>query len=508
MHPPALTRSGRVEGLFDREEVRVFRGIPYARAPLGELRFRAPEPCAGWSETRPAREFGPAAPQEPLITDVGSRHEDCLTVNVWTPGVDRARRPVMVWLHGGAFHLGGSAQAMYDAAILARAGDVVVVSLNYRLGALGFAYLPELLPVRDAERVAANLGLRDQVAALGWVRDNIEQFGGDPENITLFGESAGAMSIGCLLAAPSARGLFRRAILQSGGGHHVLEREQATQVGARLLRELGLSASQTGALWSVSAEQIVAAQRGCAQEIVRRGRLGKELPHSNVTLLPVVDGEFLPEHPIGAIERGAAAGVELIVGSNLDEWNFFLFFTEPKRLNLDRDALRRMFAQRLPDCGPRALALYAQHFGANAPAWKSYAGLETDRTFRQPAIRLAETQSVRHARTFMYQFEFGSQLFESALGACHALEIPFVFGTLSDPFGAAFVAESPAAQRLSAAMLRAWVGFARDGEPNHAGLPEWPAYDVRQRATLRLADQPELVYDPLSELRQFWDALI
>jgi len=245
MDPRVEIASGRIEGTHE-DGVLVFRGIPYARPPQGALRLRAPLPPAPWPGVRDAKAFGAAAPQTPgrLAALLGSPTEtyleDCLYLNVWTPGTGAARRPVLVWLHGGAFSTGSGSQPIYRGARLAQRGDAVVVTVNYRLGALGYLHLPAL--GRDAEEASANFGLLDQLEALAWVRENIAAFGGDPANVTLFGESAGAMSVGTLLGTPRARGLFSRAILQSGAASNVYDREDALRVaGIRNQRSVSIA---------------------------------------------------------------------------------------------------------------------------------------------------------------------------------------------------------------------------------------------------------------------------
>jgi para-nitrobenzyl esterase len=506
MQAGVLTQLGRLEGDEGPHGVQVFRGIPFAQAPVGELRFRAPQPCKAWTGTRSARAFGASAPQDRVMADVGPRDEDCLFLNVWTPAVDTGRRPVMVWIHGGSFNMGSGSQPMYDAANLALRGNLVVVTINYRLGALGFVHLRELLG-GQADRADANNGLRDQVAALRWVHENIAAFGGDPENVTVFGESAGAMSIGCLLAAPSARGLFRRAIAQSGAAHHALTRDHASQVAARFMRALGGTPEQPGVLWRATAEQIVAAQRTCASEVVEKGPAGKRLPQTSVTLMPVVDGDFLPEYPLTAIEAGCAADVELIVGTNLDEWNYFLFLTEPKKRSIDEAALHKICENRIPGHATTAVELYRRTLGAELPAWKIYSAIESDRTFRVPALRLAEAQARHNPRTFMYLFEHGSPLFQDEMGSCHALEIPFVFGAMDTPFARMFAGEAPSAEQLSNLMLDAWTGFARAGDPSHEALGRWLPYDSVTRQTMRFGARTHTQADPFQPLQSFWAEL-
>ncbi len=502
----AWCEQGKLEGELGPHGVSVFRGVPYAAPPVGKLRFRATQAVASWSGVADARKFRGAASQDAgLMQDIGERSEDCLYLNVWTPAVDGAARPVMVWIHGGGFSVGSSAQEVYDAAALAQRGDVTVVSLNYRLGALGFAYLVDLLG--PSAEVSSNNGLRDQIAALRWVRQNIGNFGGDPANVTVFGESAGAMSIGALLAAPDARGLFRRAIAQSGAAHHATTPAEASRMAELVLHGLGIGAARPERLWSLPCEEIVAAQRACWKESILRGPLARQLPQGAMTLIPVGDGSFLPS-PYEAIEQGCAREVDLMVGANLDEWNYFLFLVEPKKREIDDDAvLIKICNKRLAGRGAEAVACYRQALGAQLPAWKIYSAIEGDRMFRIPGLRLAEAQSAHNHHTFMYSFEWSSPLFGGEMGACHAVELPFVFGTVAGPFGQAFSGGGPEAMRLSEQTLDAWAAFARSGDPSHEGIGAWPQFDTRQRSTMRLGKVCEAVADPLAALRPFWEGV-
>ncbi|HEY2734717.1 MAG TPA: carboxylesterase family protein, partial [Polyangiales bacterium] len=330
-----------------------------------------------------------------------------------------------------------------------------------------------------------------------------DAFGGDPENVTLFGESAGAMSIGCLLAAPAAHGLFRRAIAQSGAAHHVLSADYARRVAAKFVDALG----GVDRLWTASGEEIVIAQRSCASELVAKGPPGRQLPQSEVNLLPVVDSDFLPEHPLLAIANGSAADIDLIVGTNRDEWNYFLFLTEPRKRQIDEIALRKILEHRLPGHGVRAIALYRDLLGPDAEAWQLYSAIETDRVFRVPALRLAEAQASVNPNTFVYQFDYGSPLFDRAMGACHALEIPFVFGQMATLFGRTFAGDEPAGAHLSELMSNAWANFARNGDPNPGLEPEWPRYEPTRRSTLHFDANIRVEDDPFAPLRSFWEAL-
>jgi para-nitrobenzyl esterase len=499
----AWTKQGQVEGERALGPVCVFRGIPYARPPVGPLRFRAPEPPEPWQGTRDARGFGSAAPQDMgLATDIGDRAEDCLVLNVWTPAPDHGKRPVLVWIHGGGFTTGSSAQELYDGSELAARGGVVVVSINYRLGVLGFGYLREVLGAAGAD-LPANLGLRDQLAALHWVRDNIAEFGGDPQNVTLFGDSAGAMSVSMLLATPSARGLFKRAIAQSGAAHHVLYPDQASHVASVLLHELGAPER----VFSASAEELVVAQRKCIKQYVWRGARGKRVYQSGITLMPVIDGELIPEDPLTAIANGSARDVQLLAGATLEEWNYFLFLSEPAKRDIDDAALFKILEKRQPGLGRAAIEFYRMRLGA-VPPWKIYSAFESDRSFRMPAIRLYEAHAADGGKSFAYLFDFKSRLFHNQLGACHALDVPFVFGTIESRFGRAMTGATEDAVQLSRRMLDAWVAFARTGDPSHERIGAWPAYTVGDRETMRLGLSVRVENDPLSAFRPFWEKIV
>ncbi|HVN37095.1 MAG TPA: carboxylesterase family protein, partial [Myxococcota bacterium] len=341
MHPVVATRAGRLAGRLE-QGVRVFRGVPYARAS----RWESPLPPEAWSGVREAVRFGASAPQQaphlPLAGRlIGARtreqSEACLSLNVWTPGLDGRRRPVLVWIHGGAFVMGSGSTALYDGMRLAHHG-VVVVTLNYRLGALGFLDLSARWP----ERFVANAGLRDQIAALAWVREHIEAFGGDPENVTIFGESAGGMSVATLLGTPAAQGLFRRAIAQSGAADHVSSQERAAEIADCFLD--ALDARTPDALLAAPVAALLDAQ---LRTVERVGLFDGRLPWQ-----PSVDGELLPLPPREQIAKGLARGVPLLVGTNRDEWKLFLLGDRRAR-RLDEGALRRRLARALPGNDPR-----------------------------------------------------------------------------------------------------------------------------------------------------------
>lgn len=502
------TAQGRLSGR-ERRGVHQFRGIPYARPPVGERRFRAPEPPLPYAGVRDATRFGGSAPQNTIpMMEVGEQSEDCLYLNVWTPQPDQQKRPVMMWIHGGAFVIGSGAQREYDGTQLALRGEVVVVTVNYRLGALGFTYLDEVLQGRLP--TDSNVGIRDLMAALRWLRENVHVFGGDPDNITLFGESAGGMCTGTLLGTPAAQGLFHKAIPQSGAAHHSLLKKDANHVAEVLLRELEIDASDPGALLEVSPERIVAAGR---RAWMARTRVGPwQLPNSGMGLLPVVDGDLLPQHPFHAICDGVARHVPLLTGTTRDEWRLFMDVSKfmPRRGssppwdNLTQERLPEVLDSQVPGHGERAAEVYAAAAGRRRRYRNVYQALETDRVFRIPAIRLAEAQARHQPATYMYRFDWESPMF----GACHAVDIPFVFHGVDTGFGRMLTGGGPKAQRLADQVSDAWAQFAHAGDPGHGGLPTWPTYDADERSTMLFNTDCTVESAPRDEQRRFWEPLL
>jgi para-nitrobenzyl esterase len=502
MQPNVEIALGRLRG-SERRGIRVFRGIPYAAPPVGPLRFRPPEEPEPWGGLRDATRAGATAPQPgprtfrgPLANLIGGgpQSEDCLTLNVWTPGTDGARRPVMVWIHGGAFVIGSGRTVVYDGGRLARQGDVVVVTINYRLGALGFAHVG--LTGAPGLEGAANLGIQDQIAALRFVREHIAAFGGDPDNVTVFGESAGAMSVGTLLGAPSARPLFRRAILQSGAAHNVSSRDGGARAAEAFLKELGATpATAAKALASASVEAILAAQQ--------RASVALGLAHGTLPFQPVVDGRVVPRQPLAAIAAGEVRDVPILAGTNRDEWKLFTLF-DSKTRRIDAAGLRRRLARILPEAGAdEAFELYRKSAEGAGPLalWEA---IQADRIFRYPASRLAELQAAHQPATFKYLFDWTPRVGRDRIGACHALEIPFVFGTIAHPAMRLLLGATSGAQALSRTMREAWLSFARTGEPVSAGLGKWAPYDGRERSTMRIGRRFEVLSAPLDGLRSFW----
>jgi para-nitrobenzyl esterase len=502
------TRGGRLAGCVE-DGIHVLPGNPYARPPVGSLRFRAPEPAPPWKGVRDAIAFGPSAPQRPMMLplpgmDVGALDEDCLYLNVWTPAPDGAHRPVLVWIHGGGFVIGSGSQSIYDGSRLARRGDVVVVTINYRLGPLGFLHLADLCP--GLEDAVGNCGIRDQVLALQWVRDNIAAFGGDPEEVTIFGESAGGMSVGTLLGTPAARGLFRRAIAQSGACHNVHTRETATRVAEHYLEQLGVRAAEAArALREVPPDKLL--DTGQQSMLTLGTSLGLLLPFQ-----PLTDGDLLPEPPLEAIRAGSARGVSLLAGTTREEWKLFSLI-DPSLRELDRASLvARVGKQIGGDAAERLVATYEEVLAerGRARAGDVFVAIETDRVFRIPALRLVEAQLDHADDVFAYRYDWESPALGGALGACHGVEIAFVFGVLDKP-GVDFLSgKGPEADRLSELSMDAWLAFARRGDPSVAALPggRWPRYDVEHRATLVFDRACAVQYDPGERERRAWQGLL
>jgi para-nitrobenzyl esterase len=366
------------------------------------------------------------------------------------------------------------------------------VTINYRLGFLGFLHLAGLSG--EAYAASGNCGILDQIAALEWVRDNIAAFGGDPARVTIFGESAGGMSVGTLMAAPAALGLFQRAIPQSGAAHHTRPQEAATEIAERALAELGIAQANLSALADVPVERLLDVQTRLALS-----------SRDGLVCQPVVDGVVLREPAIDAIGHGSAAGVATLIGTNRDENRLFAVMN-PRAADPEAVA-RRLADQRGAEVAQNLLAGYR---GANpsASAEDIANDLLTDLTFRIPAIRLAERQAVQHAPVWMYRFDWRSPVMGGRLGAAHAMEIPFVFNTLDQPGLSALTGDAPGRAALAERMHEAWIAFARGGDPSTPALPAWPVYDTNRRATMIFDDACRVEDDPQATERRLWEGIL
>lgn len=478
---PSITKvsGGSVSGTV-ADGVARYLSIPYAANPVGALRFRAPQAHAGWEGVREALTPGPSAPQHtppatrlpgldisPLSASPWEPGRDYLTVNVWAPEPAATGLPVMVFLHGGAFLLGGKDAALYDGASFAR-GGVVLVTVVYRMGLEGF------VPIPGGD---SNLGLRDQIAALAWVRDNAAAFGGDPANVTVFGESAGAMSVADLIASPLAEGLFRRAIVQSGHGDLVRSEGAARKLTDLIARKLGVAPTAEG-LGSRTIEEGLAAVEWAALPNTRvdlRERNGRDKTYGLSKFIPVVGDEVLPEVPTQALKAGAGAKIDLLIGTNRDEMNLYLVPTGV------RDKLKPMLAWfLLSRVQPKARAIL-KAYGLGKKGRKAgdvYGEAVSDLMFRWPARLFAEAH---RGRTHVYEFDWRSPACNGELGACHGLELGFVFNTLACVTGPEGMAGAAPPQDLADRMHQLWIDFARDGSA------PWPEYSASDRQVYSIA---------------------
>jgi carboxylesterase type B len=489
VRPGGSVRGRRTDGGY------VFLGIPYAAPPFGVHRLRPPQPVEPWSGVREALAWGAKPPQLPypppwdgLIRELDVRGEDCLTLNVWTPELGAGGRPVMVWITGGQFQNGTAAVEGYDGSTFARDG-VVLVSINYRVGAEGFALLEGGTP---------NLGLLDQVAALEWVRENVAAFGGDPGAVTVFGESAGGLSIGTLMAMPRAEGLFRRAVVQSGGGHYVLPAPVAQRIARRLTDALGVAPTRD-ALAALPVDRVLEVQGQMQAEAMAdpgTERWGEDVGDGGVLWAPVIDGDVVPGRPIDRIAAGASAAVDLLAGANADESNFFLVPTGAVDVIPPEMVAGLAAAYGLPV--EETLAAYRAERPGASPG-ELFAAVQGDWYFRIRTTQLADAHAPGPGATYAYEFAWRSPAFDGRLGACHGMEIPFVFDTLPEDTDPLTGPAPP--QQLADRMHAAWVAFATTGDPG------WPRYDLARRATMRFDLASEVVDDPRPALRRIWAAV-
>ncbi len=496
------TEAGRVHGASENG-LSVYRGIPYAAPPSGGLRFRVAQPHPGWDDVLDCESFRPISPQIPneaLDSMVGAapqeQSEDCLFLNVWTPGTDDAARPVMVWIHGGAFTIGSGSERIYDGATLAERGDVVVVTINYRLGALGFLHLPAF--------EESNFGMRDQVAALRWVRDNIAHFGGDPSNITIFGESAGGMSVSSLMGSPEAQGLFHKAIPQSGAGHHGIDDPQAVTHGEQFCELLGVDPSDADALQGAEVSDILAAQAKLEEQMLYVAMEAGKQPE--MPFRPIIDGEFLTEMPINAVRAGQAAGVAALIGCLDEESKLFAAMvpTEPPN---EEDAVAVMDG--LHGDGRKLYDIYRaarEARGESITPYEIQTAASGDELFRVPAVRLLDAQAEHSDQTWCYLFDWKSPMLDGALGSCHALDIPFVFGTHG--VASEFAGEGVAANALAEFTMDTWLAFAKTGNPATEQMPAWPQWDAETRQTVVLGESVRVEDNFRGEEVAVWDGVL
>jgi para-nitrobenzyl esterase len=511
----AETAYGKIKGISDNHG-HAFKGVPYGRAPTGKLRLRPPLAPVPWTGERDCTEFGPASPQTNadlalmgapdvmgLLFDPPEwlvRDEDCLNLNVWTPALDGAKRPVMVWLHSGGFFSGTASTHKCSGAKLAEGGDVVVVTVNHRLGLLGFLHLGDL--GGEDYRYSGNAGLLDLVAALEWIRDHIAAFGGDPDNVTIFGESGGGGKVNALTMTPLAKGLFHKAILQSGCWLRYWSRDDATALARRVLDELGLTPETLSQIDELPLERIAAAQTAVMGWLMQQPA-SLDGAQTDRCYGPVCDGDIIPLQPH---EPGAAdlwRDVPLLIGTTKDEGTFMLS-GDPEFPNVSDDGLIARLDGMFGPAGRDMLAAH-QRIQPGATAGVIYSAIATELFLRMPSIVTAERKAETGAApVFMYHFTYETSVLGGRLGATHGIDIPFVFDTVDvDPLAGV----DPRRFDLAVQVRDAWASFARTGAPGHAGLPDWPAYDLERRATMTLGLPCELRDDPGREARLFWAGL-
>jgi para-nitrobenzyl esterase len=489
------TKSGQIEGVHE-QDIYIFKGVPYAAPPVGDLRWLPPQPVEPWKGVRQAKTYGPIAPQNEgkfnLFRDFiveGSQSEDCLYLNIWTQGLDNLRRPVMVWFHGGAFALGSGSHPQFSGDILAGRSNAVIVTINYRLGLLGFLNLNEVTGGKIPS--SGNEGLLDQIAALSWVRDNIAAFGGNPDNVTLFGESAGAMSIGCLMAMPRAKGLFHKTILQSGAANQAKSLNSAVQHAQLFLETVKLKADDVTGLRSLTVKQILSVQQ----------LLETKLPAMTLTS-PVIDGDNMADLPLKLIRSGSASDIPLLTGTNLDEWKLFNLLS-PALQKMDEARLLKLCQRMVPSGNAEDLIkIYRQSLikrGQTISPLELFSAIKTDYEFRIPAILLAEAQGNHNCPVYFYLFNWKSPAMDGMMGSCHSLDVGFVFGHRYEEF----CGSVPLADQLSSKMQDAWLAFAKTGNPGCDSLGNWPAYGL-ERETMVLGENCYIEKSPYDAERKVW----
>jgi para-nitrobenzyl esterase len=512
----AETASGKVRG-FIRHGVYTFRGMPYGAPTSGERRFMPPAKPAPWKGIRSSLTYGYVSPQEPRTIwdkdevafvyqwDDGFQHEDCLRLNVWTPALDGRKRPVMVWLHGGGFSTGsGHEMRTYDGENLARRGDVVVVSLNHRVGAVGFLNLSSVGGERYA--ASANAGMLDIVAALEWVRDNVRNFGGDPENVTVFGQSGGGGKVTALMAMPCAAGLFHKAIVQSGSMLRMPGPEATAKLSAAVLKDLGITKNNVDQLHSIPFSRIIAAGISGAKAVFPVPDYSRPFEFERHAELrpwaPTVDGAILPESPFCNGAPAVSAKVPLLAGSTRTEfgagweWPDFEDFTAGELTDLMTKAYGK-------EQGARVLEAFRRDHPGAKPCdlfalWQS-SGV------RRAALHQASAKAAQSAApVYVYLFAWNTPVLDGRIRSYHCAELPFVFDN-TDRCDAA-TGGGPAARALAAKVSEAWVRFARTGDPNHGGLPRWPAFTGGNAATMVFDNTCTVEYGADREELQALDA--
>jgi para-nitrobenzyl esterase len=491
----AETTYGKIRGL-SVDGIRVFKGIPYGGSTAGKNRFMPPTKPASWTGLRDATKWGHISPQITAAGRIdyvnlihwmdqpGGQGEDCLVLNVWTPGIrDGGKRPVLISLHGGGFTTGSGGAPGYNGHPLALFGNVVVVTINHRLGCLGYMHLADLgTPPEFAQSGVA--GMLDCVAALEWVRDNIENFGGDPTNVMVFGQSGGGAKTSTLLAMPSAKGLFHRAAVQSGSVLRLATREAATKSAERMLAQMGLTKRRVLELQNVPFEMMIAAQ----------ATLGAQSPPASFA--PVVDGSVIPRNPFDPTAPEVSADVPMIIGTTLDDAALAL-----TNFDLDEEGLKAIVKTMAGDKTDAVLAAYRKAYPKASP-FLIQARMMTDRGFRNSANTQAERKAaLKRAPAYLYLWEWPSPGQGGKFGAVHGIDVGLAFHN----FGDEFTGNSKESRLMADRLAGTWLAFAKSGDPNHPGIPPWPAYTSDKKETMIFDTDCRVENDPLKELREAWE---
>jgi para-nitrobenzyl esterase len=494
----ATTSAGTVRGIVD-EGINVFKGIPYGDTTAGRNRFMPPKPPVAWKGTRDALAYGPTAPQTVGAIDVRGRAararlpeeaEDCLVLNVFTPALSGGRnRPVMVWLHGGGFSSGSGSTPILDGTSLARSGDAVVVTINHRLNVFGFTYLGEAAGSDFA--LSGGVGLLDIVAALQWVRDNIDRFGGDPNLVTIFGQSGGGRKVATLMAMPEAKGLFHRAIIESGAVLRLTEREDAIRATDLLLAEVGLGKGRARELQNVPMDRLLAANAAV------NAKLPSREPGMTANS-PTVDGRAIPNHPWDPAAPGLSASIPLLIGYARTEETLYDRPT-PETLALDDAGLKLRAEKRIGGDPGRVIEIYRKAH-PDATPWDLWILIATDHPRGTYSRELAKRKAVQGgAPAFAYRFDWETPEGGGHMRSPHTVEIPFVFNNIT--IAGPLISKMPEAHALAGKVSAAWVSFARTGNPNTPGLPKWPGYSATARDTMLFNNDSRVVQDPDREPR-------
>lgn len=496
----AQTANGKVAG-YIQDGVTIFKGIPYAKAN----RFEAPVQADSWEGIRSCRQYGPVSPQGArsgwandeiafaFNWNDGVQGEDCLRLNVWTPALDSRKRPVMVWLHGGGYSAGsGQELPSYDGTSLAFAEDVVVVSINHRLNVLGFL---DLSAYGEKYAKSANAGLLDIVASLKWVRDNIAAFGGDPSNVTIFGQSGGGGKVTTLLATPCAKGLFHKAIVQSGSMLRTMESKYSRKIGIATVRNLGLDASSIDKISEVPYGELLAAgEKAIAQVKAEADRDG--VASFIFGWAPTVDGAVLPSQPFDPQAPAISAEIPMIIGTTRHEFSMTTYV--PALRNAGREEVIGILKGRYGEGTERFLELFAKAYPGSKPADM----LDADFVFRPSAIEQALRKSLQGAApVYMYMFNWESPVLDGILRSTHCMEIPFVFNNADRH--ASMTGGGAQAMELASKMSHCWAEFARCGKPSAEGLPEWEPFEAEKRAVMFFDNTCKMSYSHDKELMDF-----